>query len=254
MALPPTGHKGKEQQGGSTLFFFLPLLLFREISPLIGPVSSAVSPCTHQSGPKLVKQWFCTFFCFVFCLCWFELNLSWIFIFVITEMVLNSLTLFSYISFFTFLILNRSGENWVVQLWLRCKVCCFGRKSCWGVLQCNSRTVKLKCSIISFTTVSMFCCNHVNHNCNENITLSFRSGALLLMSEYWSICSKWYRTALNMWTHCSQVVGRSHCCWRKERALYIHDSCEELYPFQFEKNGLLCLHKGCVCEWVKLFQ
>lgn len=254
MALPPTGHKGKEQQGGSTLFFFSSSPPFqRNISPYWTGVFCCFTLHTSEWA-KACQTMVLHIFCFVFCLCWFELNLSWIFIFVITEMVLNSLTLFSYISFFTFLILNRSGENWVVQLWLRCKVCCFGRKSCWGVLQCNSRTVKLKCSIISFTTVSMFCCNHVNHNCNENITLSFRSSALLLMSEYWSICSKWYRTALNMWTHCSQVVGRSHCCWRKERALYIHDSCEELYPFQFEKNGLLCLHKGCVCEWVKLFQ
>lgn len=59
------------------------------------------------------------------------------------------------------------GVNFVVSNW-------YGWKLWWELLHCNTRKDKLNV-LLFFTSVSTSWCDHVTHNCNQNISLSFQN-------------------------------------------------------------------------------
>lgn len=106
------------------------------------------------------------------------------------------------------------GVNFVVLNW-------YGRKLCWEVLHCNTRKDKLNV-LLFFTPVSMSWCDHVNHNCNQNISFSFQDNGSLInvkilvhLLQMIQNSSEWdcELDALRQWT-----VGWSHWSWRKGKA------------------------------------
>lgn len=102
------------------------------------------------------------------------------------------------------------GVNFAVLNW-------YGWKLCWGVLHCNTRKDKLNVLLFS-TPVSMSWCDHVNHNCNQNISFSFQNNGSLI-----NALNDAEHLWMGLWTRCPQAVD----CWVKpleleERKSYSH--------------------------------
>lgn len=92
-------------------------------------------------------------------------------------------------------------------------------KMCWEVLQCNARrSDKLNILLFCFVFLLQFPRPGVTTLTTTIIQIlasPSRTMALLLTSEYRSICSKWCRTGLTFgaWTWCPKAVD-CWSCWR----------------------------------------
>lgn len=168
-------------------------------------MSSAVSPfSTKTGGQSLSNKGFCTFYLFFVCVCVCFLIVTYpgfYFVFMGFICVLISIGCLSggyfllvsprKFCFYTFCCLHfqtwpsfqrlyRSGKDWGSFLWF-CLLCwTHGWKPPWEVLHCNTNMDKLNLLGFFFTSVSMSWCDHVNHNCNPNISFSLPNTGFLI--------------------------------------------------------------------------